>query len=105
MSVPQHTMNNDLAFGIDFLRDSGSYNAFIKQLKFYECVGRRTATAGRFAPLDAWEMPPPHVSTTQREMSQVDLFKSNKLTKFPKISDGKILTPFNPLIYFTCPKL
>lgn len=35
-----------------FTRDSGSYNAFIKQLKFYECVSRQTATAGRFAPLD-----------------------------------------------------
>jgi len=85
-------MNNDLAFGIDFLRDSGSYNAFIKQLKFYECVGRRTATAGRFAPLDAWETP--HVSATQREMSQVDLFKSNK---FRKILNSKLLT-FKPLI-------
>lgn len=47
-----------------FARDSGSYNAFIKQLKFYECVSRRTATAGRFAPLDVWEMFPPHVSAT-----------------------------------------
>lgn len=71
-------MNGDSAFGVDSLfflraRDSGSYNVFIKQLKFYECVSRQIATAGRFAPLDVRGKLPPHVSATQREMSQADL--------------------------------